>query len=898
MDAIWKVVERRNALESLATSEDRFYRAVVNSPFPILLHAEDGAIIQASQSWCEITGYTSEELRTIADWTERAYGERKELVRADIDALYALDHRKYEGDYPIRIKDGTTRIWEFSSSPLGRLPDGRRLVISMALDVTERRRAEKESERIAREWQSTFDATNDAIWILDRDQRVLRSNKTAERFFHRPCCDMLGQPCWTVVHGTTEPHPDCPFIRARQSLQRETMELQVDECWLQVNVDPILDSAGQYAGAVHIVRDISQSKRAEESLRISEFKYRRLHESMTDAFVVTDMTGCIQEFNATFQTMLGYTDAELRQLSYLDLTPLQWHDFEARIITEQILPKGHSEVYEKEYRKRDGSIFPVELRTYLIRDNSEQPIGMWAIVRDITERKRTEGELRRLAALLNAANDAIYVRTLDHTVTYWNEAAERLYGWTRAEALGRKIVDLASVDPATFAAAQADLLIQGNWSGELTKTSKTGKEFVVFCRWTLLRDQQGRPSEILAINTDITAHKQMEAQFLRAQRMESIGSLAGGIAHDLNNILSPILMTMPFLRETVSDPDSHQMIDAVEDSARRGADIIKQLLTFARGKPGTRAPIPIHHLLKEMDKLIRETFPRNIQPCIESPPDLWPVLGDATQIYQVLMNLCVNARDAMPNGGTLTLKAENLPLDAQSAAQIQDTKACNYVCVSVSDSGTGIPPEHLERIFDPFFTTKEIGKGTGLGLATVLGIVRGHGGAMRVSSRMGQGTTFMFYLPAASEVKTSGTISHETLPPHGQGELILAVDDEVAILLMLQRILEHHGYQVLAAGDGHEALALFTQHRTQVRAVVTDMMMPGMDGLQLVEALRRLDAQLPILGITGLADRTDLRALGDLRLPVLLSKPFTQTELLTALSHALATSHQTEPHPM
>jgi PAS domain S-box-containing protein len=504
------------------------------------------------------------------------------------------------------------------------------------------------------------------------------------------------------------------------------------------------------------------------------------------------------------------------------------------------------------------------------------------------ERIRAEEQLRKQAALLDAASDAIYVRTLDHTVTYWNAGAERLFGWTRAEALGRKITELGVANLAAFEAAQAVLLAQDSWSGELRMTSKARKEEVVFCRWTLLRDEQGRPKEILAINTDVTEQKQMEANFLRIQRMEGIGALAGGIAHDLNNILAPILMVGQMLRETVTDPESRQMINTVEACAQRGADIIKQLLTFARGKPGARAPLPARHLLNEMGKIIRETFPRNIQSGVNAPKDLWPVMGDATQIHQALLNLCVNARDAMPEGGTLTLAAENVTLDKARAAMTPEVKPGKYVCVSVTDTGMGIAPEHVDRIFDPFFTTKEIGKGTGLGLATVLGIVRGHGGFVRVNSQVGQGTTFELYFPASPEAKTAGTPGRETPPPRGQGELILVVDDEPHVREMVRHTLEKHGYQVIAAGEGTEALALFDQHRAKLRAVVTDLMMPGMDGPKLIKALRQLDARLPILGMTGLDDRAGVKGLADLHLPELLIKPFAGVKLLTTLRETLA----------
>ncbi len=512
---------------------------------------------------------------------------------------------------------------------------------------------------------------------------------------------------------------------------------------------------------------------------------------------------------------------------------------------------------------------------------------------DITARKQAEEQLRRQATLLDSANDAIYVRALDHTITYWNGGAERLYGLSSQQVLGRKITELGGKDQAAFNAAHVKLLAEGSWTGDLRKPNHDGKERVISCRWTLLRDEQGQPKEVLAINTDVTEQKQLEAQLLRAQRMEGIGMLAGGIAHDLNNILTPVMMSVPLLREAVHDDENRQLLDTVQSSAQRGADIIRQLLTFARGQPGVRAPVPVRQLLREMEKLIRETFPRNLSLAVTVPPELWLVVGDATQIHQALMNLCLNARDAMPDGGTLTLAADNFTLDAASAALMSDAKPGPHVRLCVSDTGTGIPPAHLERIFDPFFTTKEIGKGTGLGLPTVLGIVRGHGGSVRVNSRVGQGSTFELYLPASLGAKASDMPEREVKLPRGHGELILVVDDEATVRGPAQAVLERYGYRVLVAVEGAAALVLFALHRTEIKAVLTDMMMPGMDGPKLIRALRQLDARLPILGMTGLIERGTFKGLEGLDSVPLLAKPFELENLLVALHQTLTTGKLT-----
>jgi two-component system, cell cycle sensor histidine kinase and response regulator CckA len=517
----------------------------------------------------------------------------------------------------------------------------------------------------------------------------------------------------------------------------------------------------------------------------------------------------------------------------------------------------------------------------------EGPVRIVVAHVNMTARKQAEESLREQAALLDAANDAIYVHDLDQKVLYWNRAAEQLSGWTTAEAVGHNVADLLKYERAVANAAHTTLLEQGSWSGELQQTTKAGKPLIVFSGWTLLRDEQGQPKKVLTINADLTKNKELEANFLRAQRLESVGALASGIAHDLNNILTPMLMIAPLLRDTVPDADSRAMLDTVESCAQRGADIIKQLLTFARGTPGTRVSMPIKHLLSDMNQIIRETFPRDIEPRVGAAKDLWLVLGDATQLHQALMNLCVNARDAMPDGGTLTVEAKNVTVDEAFAAMTPFAKPGLYVCVRVADTGTGIAPKDLDRIFDPFFTTKGVGKGTGLGLATVLGIVRGHEGFVRVDSQLRRGTTFELYFPASPQAQPPHLTGPKAPSQRGQGELILVVDDEVAVRDSLRRTLETHGYRVVTAAQGTEGLAAFSQHRAEVRAVLTDMMMPFMNGPVMIKALRALDPRLLILGMTGLPEQKSIKGLEDLDLPLMLTKPFTGDELLRVLRDAL-----------
>lgn len=622
---------------------------------------------------------------------------------------------------------------------------------------------------------------------------------------------------------------------------------------------------------------------AETALRTVQEDYRQIVETASEGIWRGDADLRTIFANPRMEELLGVPAGELRGRRLTDLLRLEE-------VTNPLaaLRQGRACRFECQVSTASGEPHSLMVSATAQRDAQGRLLQVFAMLTDITQLKKSEAQVGHQAALLDAASDAIHVRTLDHLVTYWNGGAARLYDYSRAEALGRDIRELVRPDLLEFAAADDALMKAGSWSGELGKHNKAGQQLVLFCRWSLLRDAQGQPTGILAIDRDITEKKQLETQFLRAQRMESIGALAGGIAHDLNNILAPILMVGPLLKETTRDPESRAMLDTVEACAQRGADVLKQLLIFARGQPGARVPLPLRQLVREVDKLVRETFPRSIQSNTRAPEDLWPALGDPTQIHQVLVNLCVNARDAMPQGGTLTLAAENVILDEAFAAVIPDAKPGDYVCVSVSDTGTGIPHEHLERIFDPFFTTKELGRGTGLGLATVLGIVRGHHGFLRVDSHPGRGSTFEFYLPASPEAQGHGTAFLAAPPPRGQNELILVVDDEPAVRRVAQHTLERHGYRVLTAAEGGAGLALFTQHRAEVRAVVTDLMMPGLNGPDLARRLRQLDHRLPILGMTGLTERAATSGLESLGLAALLPKPFPGVKLLAALHAALA----------
>lgn len=508
---------------------------------------------------------------------------------------------------------------------------------------------------------------------------------------------------------------------------------------------------------------------------------------------------------------------------------------------------------------------------------------------DRTEQRRAEQRSREQANLLNLASDAIIVRDLDNVVLFWNQGAERLYGWTTQEMMGAKTLETFIKE--RHYEAEIELLKTGFWTGQLTHQSKDGRPIIVNSRWTLVKDDEGNPKSVLVINTDVTETKKLESQFLRAQRLEGIGTLASGIAHDLNNILSPILMSCGILRKEFDDEDTLKMLSIIEGSAERGAGIVKQVLTFARGVEGERVLLQLKHLVSELAKVMAQTFPRNIDIQTNFPPDLWTVLGDATQLHQVLLNLCVNARDAMPQGGSIRLSAENVNIDQHFASMNPGAQLGPHVVLRASDTGSGMSPETMEKIFDPFFTTKDVGKGTGLGLATVIGIVKSHGGFLTVQSEVGVGTTFSVFLPASQE-KSRKAAKEEVPIVRGNGELVLVVDDEPPIREALVRTLTANGYHAYTAEDGTDALALYFQRRSEIAVVITDLAMGQMDGVTLVRSLRKVDPKVKVIVSSGHMQKEQIVVLEGLGVKTFLDKPYTADKLLRALQNVLQQSDE------
>jgi PAS domain S-box-containing protein len=640
-------------------------------------------------------------------------------------------------------------------------------------------------------------------------------------------------------------------------------------------------------------RDIAERKAVEATLREREAELRLLTETIPHIVWITRGDGAHTHFNQRWLEHTGLTLAQSLETGWIEaIHPAD----RARTITawQQSVTRGERYEIEHRIRRTDGSYSWMLGRALPLRDASGTIVKWFGTCTDIDELKRAQSRIEEQAALLDQTQDAIIVRDLKQRVLYWNKGAERIYGWTATEALGRSVCELFYRDRGQFTHAMETLLRRGEWSGELRHVNKSGQEIAIEARWSLLRDGGGSPRSVLAINTDVTERKKIEAQFLRAQRVESIGTLAGGLAHDLNNLLSPIVLSVSLLRDALPDGPMRKVVDTVEQSAHRGTHLVQQVLSFARGVEGAHVAVHLSDVVREIETIMQTTFPKNVTFSSHLPPDLWLVRGDPTQLSQILLNLCVNARDAMLEGGRLRISAQNRALDEQEAAAHPVIKPGRYVTLEVSDTGVGMGPEIVERIFEPFFTTKELGKGTGLGLSAVRGIVRSHGGTISVHSTPGRGSTFRILLPAQEEAGAPLPVRAPAERIRGNGEVILVVDDEASILQVTQETLQLHGYRVLTAVDGAQAMALFALRRAEINLVLTDLMMPVMDGYAFIAALQRIEAKVPVIAVSGVGDEVSGQRLARGGVHQVLTKPFSAESLLAAIARGLA---EAKPKP-
>ena len=835
----------------------------------------DGVIREVNGAAEKLLGYRPDEL----------IGRPATLIRPDVT--------KFEA----RRKDGTTFPLDMSMVPLGGAQSGR---VSVTLrDPDARRRADER----ARLFQSLLEAAPDATVVVD-DQGIIRfANRQVSAVFGYAPDELVGRAVEVLVpelRGATDPL-DRKSLPADPRSRRVAAGLDltaVRKDGTKFSVDISL-SAVETGGGVLLsaaVRDITDRKRAEERDRI----YRSVLESAPDAIVVVSENGAIRLVNRQVEIMFGYAPEELIGQPVEILIPEK-----VRAIHRQhrasyrahprTRPMGAGLDFVA--RRKDGTEFPVDISLSSIK--TDEGLLVSAAMRDITDLKRAE-ERNRLAAIVDSSTDAIFSKTIDGTVTSWNRGAERLYGWHASEAIGKNVAMIYPVDRQNELTSMLELLARGERieTLETTRLRKDGSTVDVLVSLSPIADEQGKIVGAASIARDITdrvaaarQRERLEAQLQHAQRLESVGQLAGGVAHDFNNLIAVILNYATFVSDELADrPAIRDDVEEIRRAAERAATLTRQLLIFSRRDVARPEILDLRAIFTDMRKLLQRTIGEHIELATNIADDLAPVSADRGQIEQVIVNLAVNSRDAMPHGGRLVLEAANRMLDADFVVTDPDLAPGRYVRIAVADTGEGMTKEVMDRAFEPFFTTKPKGKGTGLGLATVYGIVRQAGGKVGLYSEPGRGTTVTIHLPAvaAASLRAGAEVEPEDL--RGHGETVLLVEDEAAVRGAARRILSQANYQVVEATGSRVAVAIAADPTRRIDLVLSDVVMPELSGVELAARLREKRAGLPVLFMSGYPQEVLAhQGLAPSNLE-LVEKPFSRDALLRAVRRLLHAS--------
>jgi two-component system cell cycle sensor histidine kinase/response regulator CckA len=735
------------------------------------------------------------------------------------------------------------------------------------------RKAAAESERVDR----ILTSITDAFLVLGHDWTITYMNHRAAALFGRKASDYVGRSHWDAFPEMVGGPLEEALRRAMEGQAIVRLETYVapGDRWLSVAAYPSPE------GLTVVAQDATERVRAQEATA----RLAAIVASSEDAIIGKQLDGSIITWNAAAERIFGYSAAEIVGRSIYLLIPPHLHGEEREAL--QRVSRGEPvEFSETERIRKDGERITIALSVSPIRDGSGRVIGASSIKRDISALKRNQAELaaevarsRDLAKALDAAQ--ALVRDLDGRIVYWTSGAARLYGWSASEALGRVSHELLRAEfPAPLGEIKQILLDRGQWEGELVHVAKDGRRLDVATQWILRRGTPDEPLAVIEVNTDVTARRQAAERARQGDRMEVVGQLAGGVAHEANNQMTVVLGAANFLLRRSDLPgEARNDVEHIRVAAERTASVTAQLLAFSRRQVLQPRVLELDEVVQGLEAVLRRALGERSTLVLRLGAASGRVKADPGQLAQVLLNLVLNARDAMPIGGRLAIETSVTELSEQYA-RLHPGIAVHpgiYALLAVSDTGHGMSPETLRHIFEPFYTTKPVGQGTGLGLATVYGIVKQSEGYVWAYSELGQGTTFKVYLPLETEATSRAPA---TPPPvRASGEVVLVVEDEPTVRDMTSRVLQEYGYRVVVAAGAQEALALVSQRDQKVKLLITDVVMPGMDGPELARQVLALRPGLPVLFMSGYTDdeivRRGLLQVGQ----PFLQKPFTPEAL-------------------
>jgi PAS domain S-box-containing protein len=842
------ITARKQAEEQLLATANRLQAILEHAPFGIVTGDREGRFGETNAAFQRMTGCSGDELRQMS-WKDLTHPDDLERNTTLVKGLMDGELQNYDFEKRYLLQDGRT-IWV---RVVGSLLDDEHK-ISIIEDISERKDAGMAMARLA----AIVENSDDAIWGHTPEGVITSWNASAARLFGYTAEEMIGQNTALLVPADLQNELLQNMQHVRQGgrvEQLETVRRRKDGSLVEVSlsVSPILQE-GKTAGSAVIARDVTKRKEIERALRSSEARFRSLIDTSIIGIYIAGKNGRISYANDAFLGISGYTrDDVAAGLCWHDLNPPEYLPPLERNVQE-VLRAGMIRPHEKEYFRKDGSRVPVMVGATL----ADLGDTLVVFVVDLSERKEQQLELERLGRIVESADDAITSLSLDGIVLSWNEGAQRLLGYSKEEMIGKSENILLLAD-SREELEQVCHVIAGDKGLDYFRTvriAKSGEEKPVWVRINPIRDGSGKIIGIAKIARDrseaIRAQK-LEEQLRQAQKLEAVGRLAGGVAHDFNNLLMVICSYTEMMQEQLAPGDRlRRNTQQVLKAAERGASLTQQMLAFSRKQVLSPVVLDLNNVVDDTSNMLKRLIGEDIELVFHPSKALWRVTADPSQIVQVLMNLSVNARDAMPIGGKLTIETRNVVIDAQTASKHAGFSPGEYIMLAVSDTGAGMSPEVQARVFEPFFTTKEQGKGTGLGLSTVYGIVKQSGGYIWVYSEAGKGSCFKLYFPRVEMPATASSPQPTSITERGL-ETVLVVEDDDSLREVVSEYLGGHGYRILQASDGQKGLEVVDHHIGAIDLVLTDVIMPKMSGPELAAKIASC-RELATLFMSGYTD--------------------------------------------
>ncbi len=884
-------------------SENRFRVLVENLPVRVFIKDRNSVYVNCNPGYAKDVRIDVEEIQGKTDF-DFYPDELAEKYRLDDQRV--MDSRRGEELEENYIRDGQQRWAHTLKTPLADEVGHVTGILGVYWDITDRKEMEESIEERTRFSEILIENSAVATFVLGPDHRVLFWNKACENLTGVSAIHMVGtddhwkpfyedkRPCLAdlVIDGSSDKMVQLYQIGWTSTLVPEGLHaegwyrnLGGKDRYIVFDASPIRNNKGELVAAIEILQDISEGRLAEDAFRKSQEEQRSIIETAMDGFLMTNLEGRILGANATYSKMSGYSKQELLTMGISDLEAQETVEEIASHI-RKIRQLGQDR-FESKHCRKDGSVFAVEISVQLRLDDGGRLI---VFISDISLRKESESERERLMSAIEQAGEAIIITDSRGTIQFVNPAFEQTTGYSRDEAVGKtsRIIKSGNHDEQ-FYRNLWDTISDGRiWEGRMVNKRKDGTLYTEESTISPVRDAAGRIVNYVAVKRDITEQLQLSAQLQQAQRLESVGRLAGGVAHDFNNMLGVILGHAELAMMQCNPSEKvHGHLKVIQDSAHRSADLTRQLLAFARKQTVAPKVLDLNDSVSGMLKILMRLIGEDIHIAWLPGRNLWPVKMDPSQIDQILANLCVNARDAIEGVGKVTIETKDIAFDEEYCAMHQGFIQGDYVMLAVSDDGCGIDQDSIGHLFEPFFTTKAVGKGTGLGLATVYGIVKQNEGFINVYSEPGKGSTFKIYLPRFAEEAVESIGPRTTGVAKGNGETILLAEDEAAILNMTRTMLEDLGYTVLTASTPGEALHQAVIHAGKIQLLITDVVMPEMSGRDLEKQTGDITSGLKCLFMSGYT--ADVIAHhGVLEKGVkFIQKPFSMQELAAKVREAL-----------